>query len=193
MKTCKRGHLYKPSKGCPTCGAESKRLYVLNNPEKCLASKAKWRMKHHKPRVVIFGDGAAGASKRFYERNKARICEYYKSRYPERKGMVSRWGQEWRERNPDKNREKAARYYASKRLRTPRWLTAEQRSEIRNIHKLARELSWLSDGGLHVDHVFPLKGEIVSGLNVPWNLQIVPATENISRGNRVLEVPNRVL
>lgn len=101
-------------------------------------------------------------------------------------------------RNPDQTRANKRKwnhenshlwreYYQShqKRCRAaaPPWLTPEQRVAILAVYK---EAAARPGGPWHVDHIVPLKGKAVCGLHVPWNLQILSATENKSKGNRLM-------
>lgn len=62
------------------------------------------------------------------------------------------------------------------RLATPKWVDKRQLIDIyRNRPK-----------GHHVDHIIPLNGKLVSGLNVPWNLQYLLIKDNLKKGNKLL-------
>lgn len=76
------------------------------------------------------------------------------------------------------------RYHATKLGATPKWLTESQLEEIQSKYSHAKECEMLSGDKYHVDHIIPLRGKLVCGLHVPWNLQILPADINISKSNK---------
>jgi 5-methylcytosine-specific restriction endonuclease McrA len=91
----------------------------------------------------------------------------------------------WQRRNPDIANARSMRRVASKLRRTPKWLTKEDHGSIREFYTSAKELEKIFGIKYHVDHIIPLRGANVSGLHVPWNLQILTAKENTKKGNKL--------
>ena len=72
-------------------------------------------------------------------------------------------------------------YYRKLWQAWPEWAAADPRfKEIYDEAKQRRE-----DGeDVQVDHVVPISSKIVSGLHVPWNLQIITTTANNAKSNK---------
>ena len=135
--------------------------------------------------------------------------EYLKSererhkRHKEKRNAISRRGherrkldKEWHEREKARNRLRAKRFKAqwtaqvakrrAQRLQaTPSWLTKKQEKEILKFYQLAKDRYRDTGTKYHVDHIVPLLGKNVCGLHVPWNLQLLPSTKNLSKSNKL--------
>ena len=72
---------------------------------------------------------------------------------------------------------------ASKKQRTPPWLTQKHKQIMMTIYKLCINKSKYTGIEHHVDHIVPLSGKTVSGLHVPWNIQVISAKENREKKN----------
>jgi rubredoxin len=86
--------------------------------------------------------------------------------------------------HPEIERAKEARRHAIKLQRTPLWLDSEHFKQIIAFYKEAAKRTKEEGYPFHVDHIVPLRGKTVSGLHVPWNLQVLTHEENIRKGNK---------
>ena len=123
-------------------------------------------------------------NQKYYELNKEKISKYYKINKTE----ILTQQREYYNINKDKSNAKVAKRRASKIYATPDWLTQNHKDQIRELYEIAQAFKLYTGEEYHVDHIIPLKGKDVCGLHVPWNLQVIPAKENLSKSNKLLEI-----
>jgi len=99
-------------------------------------------------------------------------------------------GEKLRERRRQHYRENKAQYVANARSRekhfkqaTPRWADMEA---IEAFYIEAERLTLETGIKHHVDHAYPLRSKVMCGLHVEGNLRIIPAIDNLRKGNRVI-------
>ncbi len=129
-----------------------------------------------------------------HEKNRLKQKDYYKNHRDDCLVKMSEYQKANRTAANERNRKWAstnkatkaanlARYRSAKDNRTPKWLTEEHYNQIKEKYWLAEDLRKVTGETYHVDHIVPLRGENVSGLHVPWNLQILPMDLNCSKSN----------
>ena len=114
------------------------------------------------------------------------ISEFSKDKYQKDnlKSKCKICEKQYRQENKDKRNADKSKRRASILKRTPPWITREHKKEIIDFYKSAITLSNTTGIKHHVDHIIPLCGKNVSGLHVPWNLQVIPAVENQKKSNK---------
>jgi hypothetical protein len=77
--------------------------------------------------------------------------------------------------------EKSARRRRGEKIAVPKWANKFFMQEAYRLAKLRSEITGFQ---WQVDHIVPLKHELVCGLHCEKNMNVIPAIENISKGNR---------
>jgi len=121
----------------------------------------------------------------YYAKNKpvrlAYDAEYYRTRNRAKRLLqVAAWVAE----NRGKSNAIKKAYKLAKARACPAWLTEDEHWMMYEAYELAHLRSESLGYVWHVDHIVPLRGKTVSGLHVPWNLQVIPGVDNMSKSNK---------
>jgi hypothetical protein len=124
-------------------------------------------------------DHAVEYQKNAEKRREQALGYYYANHVQSKEQQLAR-----QKANPMKYAAAAAKHRAVKLQRTPSWLDEDALWMIEQAYELAALRTKLFGFSWHVDHVIPLQGKIVSGLHVPFNLQVIPGFQNIAKNNK---------
>lgn len=119
-----------------------------------------------------------------YQKSKQKILDKNKQYYLQNKEEVCKKKQQYKKQNRARYNALSVEREKAKSFRTPKWLTNEQKEEIIQFYEIAKQMKETTGVAYHVDHIIPLCGKKVSGLHVPWNLQVITAKENLSKYNK---------
>lgn len=117
---------------------------------------------------------------RYYEKNKGAVIARAQARPAAEKQAYKK---KYKQENPDLY--KTLTSFRRRRFRdaTPPWITARQKTEIRQLYQAAITMSKTTGERYVVDHIVPINGVAVCGLHVPWNLRVVTQEENLAKSN----------
>lgn len=119
-------------------------------------------------------------NKQYRDQNHELVLGRQKKYRQQNRKMAAASKKKWRQANPHRHTEHEARRRANKLRATPSW---SNQSVVNALYKQAADA--IADGiNLHVDHIVPLQSDIVCGLHCEANLQLLPASDNTSKGNR---------
>ena len=195
----------KPHARCKACTYAAQKERVAKNAEKVAAYHAEYYRKnkaHLNAYHAEYREKNADRLKQIRDSMKDWYREYNREYHEARKDEINARQREYKSANRHlakeyraANKERAAvtrKEWSSKNKHLLNARAAKRRFAIRNalpswadLDKIMAIYAEAKKGeNLHVDHIVPLQSDLACGLHVHHNLQVVAASENLSKGNR---------
>ena len=122
------------------------------------------------------------AKTKAYNENPNKALEYKKQQYEKHKEAHLARKRMYRQANKGKINALVTKRKTRIKLRTPEWADIDRIRAYYEVCAFFNEVNGYIK--YHVDHVIPLQGDLVSGLHVHSNLQIIPWLDNIRKKNK---------
>lgn len=120
------------------------------------------------------------SARKFYSANRDKVLAACKSYYEATKPDRLAAQKEWKKKNPYAKNASCAKRYASKKNATPPWADSKEINAWYKDAQIFRAAGW----DVQVDHIVPLRSNIVCGLHVQDNLQLLSSAKNQLKNNR---------
>lgn len=153
---------------CKSCFAD----YRKQNKES-ISAKEKIRYRQNREAKIAY-------SKQYRNHNSEAVATQLKRYREKNREAVAARLKRWQQNNRDKCNAVSAQYRSTKLMSTPSWIDHET---VNGMYYLASIFN-RTGISLHVDHIVPLTSSDVCGLHCESNLQLLPSSSNISKGNR---------
>jgi hypothetical protein len=119
-----------------------------------------------------------------YHKNKEKILRIRRKNYEANKEHFLEINRKWAKDNLHTLALRNINRFRQIKKQTLKCLSDKHLLEIKAIYKKALEKTVETGTRWEVDHIIPIRGENVSGLHVPWNLQVIKMSENRSKSNK---------
>lgn len=206
-KQCKQGHIAKrfvPNGTCTDCRKSKDNTYRQKNAEKLRERKSKYYQKKSeniRAKVAKYRQENAEKvrenGKNCYKLRMDRLLENDPELYRKKVEEKRAYRERFRAENPDydvrykqENRDKVlainAKRRSAKRQRLPSWFGEIDQFAMTEAADLAKRRESITGQEWHVDHMIPLMARKASGLHCASNLQVIPATLNLQKNNKMI-------